>query len=128
MLSVIHSNRAYHHPCVCREKRNKFQFAKLELGSPLRVQGKANIYSISSSDQRITPACAGKSMLVSKYRRHFEDHPCVCREKPLTYVSLVALLGSPLRVQGKAFSCSQRRSCSRITPACAGKSVEVGAS
>ena len=71
---------------------------------------------------RITPACAGKSLQFPLQVLLHQDHPCVCREKlsgPILYFNG---LGSPLRVQGKAVCCRTCLSTIRITPACAGKS------
>ena len=48
------------HPCVCREKLfNKFSQQRC-LGSPLRVQGKVGNEVTRKTQDRITPACAGK--------------------------------------------------------------------
>ena len=51
------------HPCVCREKFKKVSFILSGIGSPLRVQGKVKKLSDTEIKNRITPACAGKSLL-----------------------------------------------------------------
>ena len=46
----------------------------------------------------------------------------MCREKATSAILMKMLLGSPLRVQGKAKLQETSVDRSRITPACAGKS------
>jgi len=59
------------HPCVCREKI-KGECKMMELiGSPLRVQGKAERSRKNEEDHRITPACAGKSLILLIVARVF---------------------------------------------------------
>ncbi len=50
------------HPCVCREKQDSFSAHSLRFGSPLRVQGKEEVLTAIERNDRITPACAGKSV------------------------------------------------------------------
>ena len=71
-------------------------------GSPPRVRGKEGNLKMKTTEQRITPACAGKSL------------PAL-----LPYLNR---LGSPPRVRGKVDWCKARTVCAGITPACAGKS------
>ena len=87
---------------MCREKDDACNDAFEDLGSPLRVQGKAVSNSMTPEMFRITPACAGKSS--------FHVYPFLYN------------IGSPLRVQGKACSCRNVYAKGRIPPACAGKS------
>ena len=49
------------HPCVCREKLCQCNLFPEIPGSPLRVQGKDRECFAIIDDDRITPACAGKS-------------------------------------------------------------------
>ena len=49
------------HPCVCGEKGLTVDGADRYVGSPLRMRGKVEGFSISRSAPRITPAYAGKS-------------------------------------------------------------------
>ena len=109
------------HPCVCREKGVTLSEIDSVLGSPLRVQGKGvRSWEVIGAD-RITPACAGKSVKQNHVERFNKDHPCVCREKYLSLMSLVTVIGSPLRVQGKVFLLLSSTCVMGITPACAGK-------
>ena len=109
------------HPCVCREKLHYMYRDTRQLGSPLRVQGKAYLRTFAVLLLRITPACAGKSNPVRNRDRSMVDHPCVCREKLTTFSKKLQMLGSPLRVQGKVAYRAYRDYRARITPACAGK-------
>ena len=77
----IHILLSQDHPCVCREKLNKYHDNPSSGGSPLRVQGKAYGNFCLQSGDRITPACAGKSPVYIFKMVDVEDHPCVCREK-----------------------------------------------
>ena len=52
------------HPCVCREKEESGKEGHTNIGSPLRVQGKAISRAAAAAHYRITPACAGKSLLL----------------------------------------------------------------
>ena len=71
---------------------------------------------------RITPACAGKSILVIAWVQYCRDHPRMCGEKNIVRKASFDPQGSPPHVRGKGRrSCRRSGSC-RITPACAGKS------
>ena len=56
------------HPRVCGEKILVTFLAVKILGSPPRVRGKASSNPKRSKTMRITPACAGKSMILSLKR------------------------------------------------------------
>ena len=70
---------------------------------------------------RITPACAGKTLSGSSCLSSRQDHPRVCGENYLGGYRAGAQGGSPPRVRGKPTPRSLRLSSARITPACAGK-------
>ena len=71
---------------------------------------------------RITPAYAGKSVLLLVDEDYFRDHPRLCGEKRLRFSVRWIALGSPPPMRGKAPRCSVGACCPRITPAYAGKS------
>ena len=71
------------HPCVCREKSCLTVWVVGDIGSPLRVQGKACFPYNNIIAPRITPACAGKRRFSPWTLRGCKDHPCVCRENGL---------------------------------------------
>ena len=108
---------------MCREKHIRLEEPLMDVGSPLRVQGKETYSADNVHAERITPACAGKSCQCYKRWSLDWDHPCVCREKVFTSVNVLSKTGSPLRVQGKVTHCVICFGMVRITPACAGKSV-----
>ena len=91
------------------------------MGSPPRVRGKDDRRRMSASEQRITPACAGKRVIPDTHRPCIRDHPRVCGEKIRVASPRITQRGSPPRVRGKvAERCYTDCACG-ITPACAGK-------
>ena len=86
------------------------------------MRGKAVPAALPDVTHGITPAYAGKRMLVGEYPKPLWDHPRVCGEKFLKQVESLSYLGSPPRMRGKDSDGGQRASASRITPAYAGKS------
>ena len=90
-------------------------------GSPPRVRGKRNKVVTSTSDQRITPACAGKTSCKVLFLPSSSDHPRVCGENASNTASGAPYCGSPPRVRGKLHNKDIMKQLSRITPACAGK-------
>ena len=89
------------HPRVCGEKSLPEPAERIRGGSPPRVRGKAFLKTPFTVAQRITPACAGKSIPAEITRRPIRDHPRVCGEKQA---------GDDDGALGEG-----------ITPACAGK-------
>ena len=110
---------------MCGEKSTpqaSFIFAE---GSPPRVRGKEYRPVYSRMTFGITPACAGKSSLCSRYLIMSDNHPRVCGEKFPTELIFSIDKGSPPRVRGKANAFATDSWEVRITPACAGKSQPV---
>ena len=112
------------HPRVCGEKRilkvYDFEFE----GSPPRVRGKVVLDLQAVKDSGITPACAGKSLLLGDKHRTAQDHPRVCGEKCGITSRTSWEKGSPPRVRGKDVVVKGHSSKEGITPACAGKRRE----
>ena len=50
------------------------------VGSPPRVRGKHHVIDFAEKVVRITPACAGKTMVSCAPRIGSQDHPRVCGE------------------------------------------------
>ena len=65
---------------------------------------KAGGFFAGLADQRITPACAGKSLPNSAHQQRWQDHPRLRGEKTL--------------------HCGGRNTETGITPACAGKRIQ----
>ncbi len=83
-ISSMHS-KAPDHPRVCGEKRANAFKKTFRIGSPPRVRGEALRAPALPVNLRITPACAGRSFLLSTLFLHFTDHPRVCGEKCLLF-------------------------------------------
>ena len=107
---------------MCGEKPQGREWPPQGRGSPPRVRGKDR----DARDRRraggITPACAGKRLIVLTSLSDSQDHPRVCGEKCFGAVALRYAKGSPPRVRGKARASGPCATACRITPACAGKS------
>ena len=74
---------------------------------------------------RITPACAGKTCRAVFANQIFGDHPRVCGKNALYKRNSSLVLGSPPRVREKLDDIGLTVGSSRITPACAGKTIRV---
>ena len=72
----------------------------------------------------ITPACAGKRLFGGLLLGSVQDHPRVCGEKQKLDENKKFRRGSPPRVRGKASLHFAVHGLRRITPACAGKSLD----
>ena len=75
---------------------------------------------------RITPACAGKTDLSFGAFFMPRDHPRVCGKNCKQQVWKITHLGSPPRVREKPFVRLHASQATGITPACAGKTHDVG--
>ena len=90
------------HPRVCGEKTPHTCRKTCATGSPPRVRGKVLDPESVTEDDRITPACAGKSSFAVVPVGSPWDHPRVCGEKSIIQIILSVIKGSPPRVRGKA--------------------------
>ena len=72
----------------------------------------------------ITPAYAGKSLWCAQGQAQERDHPRVCEEKNFLLLMTSRRSGSPPRVRGKVPNAPMISASARITPACAGKSLD----
>ena len=109
------------HPRVCGEKLKRLRKNYEKPGSPPRMRGKDDRRRMSASEQRITPAYAGKSHAGVCGDLVEEDHPRVCGEKMKCLKLSHRIRGSPPRMRGKACSDIPCSSSAGITPAYAGK-------
>ena len=76
------------HPRACGEKSTATVSFVILLGSPPRMRGKVDLRTESGQKQGITPAHAGKSLLLANQTTSFQDHPRACGEKTLCAVPL----------------------------------------
>ena len=113
------------HPRVCGENAHRSRAESWCAGSPPRVRGKRAPAPTVLPQNRITPACAGKTIGCDRCKKCFEDHPRVCGENVHFLPFAVPCRGSPPRVRGKPSQLLLDVSVGRITPACAGKTVDI---
>ena len=98
-----------------------FLIKTCHIGSPPLARGKPVTRLMNPLQSRITPACAGKTKILSQLQPCDGDHPRLRGENVLFLYTLISLTGSPPLARGKLASGSPMRTFWRITPACAGK-------
>ncbi len=114
------------HPRVCGEKTLLFLKWCSDTGSPPRMRGKEDTGAPGKNWPGITPAYAGKRLPRLLFLALHRDHPRVCGEKSQLAFAPSSVSGSPPRMRGKAGSLSGSMVSRRITPAYAGKSLQLG--
>ena len=112
------------HPRVCGEQRIPPHQRQSDTGSPPRVRGTARTLLLAPKSWRITPACAGNSLLRCGSSAFARDHPRVCGEQRTKIFQRVIRAGSPPRVRGTGNTLVRPSGQGRITPACAGNRNE----
>ena len=90
-------------------------------GSPPQVRGKRWCEVRDKNACRITPAGAGKTILVQRKLFQLGDHPRRCGENAMLEAELDGNTGSPPQVRGKQSWYSVNSFSLGITPAGAGK-------
>ena len=113
---------SWDHPRMCGEKITLLYALADKEGSPPHVRGKVDKSTYRNLQNRITPACAGKSLTATRAARSTGDHPRMCGEKPDCKAKRNPKKGSPPHVRGKVVEKKDGSKVYRITPACAGKS------
>ena len=113
------------HPRLCGEKAGVVGSFIAGLGSPPPMRGKGKLENLTRTIIRITPAYAGKSLHVVWFFVNVQDHPRLCGEKLVFLSLLILLLGSPPPMRGKAHGSVCHLRHHRITPAYAGKRVDL---
>ena len=91
------------------------------IGSPPLARGKEIIAATPKQGVRITPACAGKSVLPLVFGTFGWDHPRLRGEKKRGLFCTQNLVGSPPLARGKGTPITTSKPTTGITPACAGK-------
>ena len=89
------------------------------------MRGKVSVYQVLSFMTGITPAYAGKSVAGQQGLCGQPDHPRVCGEKSAATRFTRGECGSPPRMRGKVIVIDETVFRGGITPAYAGKSVQV---
>ena len=111
------------HPRMCGEKERRVAGMDIDEGSPPHVRGKDTKAEDICTRVRITPACAGKSLLKGVNEHEKKDHPRMCGEKQCDQRDHARNGGSPPHVRGKDPGQLDHLASRGITPACAGKSI-----
>ena len=111
------------HPRVCGENRRNEMFRWCTPGSSPRVRGKHEYEQKTSWEDRLIPACAGKTCHQHLGRSRARAHPRVCGENLGIESRLRIFCGSSPRVRGKLSETPYRSIGSRLIPACAGKTA-----
>ena len=112
------------HPRVGGEKGGGNPFPRVGTGSPPRGRGKGCTFSDGLFSVGITPAWAGKSLLIAVIVTYTQDHPRVGGEKCWPPPPLGKVLGSPPRGRGKGRGQALVVAGAGITPAWAGKRLK----
>ena len=116
------------HPRTCGEKWAGESLGKQGRGSPPHMRGKAPTGYASSATSGITPAHAGKRKYAPSMDAYWWDHPRTCGEKLLTSLTACVPAGSPPHMRGKVSRTAYLGLLDGITPAHAGKSVQLNIS
>ena len=109
------------HPRVCGENLLTGGKCEATQGSSPRVRGKLPITVERGGEQRLIPACAGKTGAWRYINTHSRAHPRVCGENRLPFSSTPFHAGSSPRVRGKRDEYGIALADSGLIPACAGK-------
>ena len=112
---------------MCGKNRLKNCCRRVLLGSPPRVREELTDTVRQQSAERITPACAGRTLLYAGAFPVYGDHPRVCGKNCEDILTAVKPLGSPPRVREERKYGKRANRCSGITPACAGRTYIDGA-
>ena len=114
---------AWDHPRACGEKAMSVTTMNKSQGSPPRMRGKERYFVWQEDGTGITPAYAGKSVLLVFQSAVNRDHPRICGEKLPRTLRPSPRKGSPPHMRGKVNEKKANGFDIRITPAYAGKST-----
>ena len=110
---------------MCGENQTPDSLAADATGSPPRVRGKRPGRYIPWLGWRLTPACAGKTSRGCDQWTTASAHPRVCGENVSCCVIFDTWAGSPPRVRGKRCLVQLHVGDRGLTPACAGKTLDL---
>ena len=114
---------AQDHTRVCGKNVPNINLSAAIEGSPSRVREKHERYLTNRDLSGITPACAGKTGQSSYRPLCQQDHTRVCGKNGEARMTKLKLLGSHPRVREKLLTFFKAPTDTRITPACAGKTL-----
>ena len=113
------------HPRLCGEKSPISADRCVGMGSPPPMRGKGYVKCILGKCGGITPAYAGKRFRFTPVLFGLRDHPRLCGEKRNSQKLRGSTSGSPPPMRGKGKTISGASVSARITPAYAGKRIEL---
>ena len=116
------------HPRVCGKNSIFLVNSSISLGSPPRVREEHASTVRDIYQRRITPACAGRTPVMSNPTLNVWDHPRVCGKNPQRSFTMYSTPGSPPRVREELDETTLPGYIPRITPACAGRTRHGAAS
>ena len=111
------------HPRMCGKDRKVFIYSLNFGGSPPHVRERHRVTEYYLLFRGITPACAGKTKRWSNTTRWARDHPRMCGKDHGMSSLCNHGLGSPPHVRERHRRRPYAVRRTRITPACAGKTV-----
>ena len=109
------------HPRMRGEDLSRRSIISSKWGSPPHARGRRRAGHFSASNERITPACAGKTDRSQIRVRLRSDHPRMRGEDESTSFVMRRSFGSPPHARGRRSKRRRTTLHSGITPACAGK-------
>ena len=120
---LLRHHLAEDHPRSRGEKLSVVGLMQMSWGSPPLTRGKGYDFPHFPCLPRITPAHAGKSIIINVKFTHFRDHPRSRGEKALRADLVYTNLGSPPLTRGKVLRVAAGHLPRGITPAHAGKRI-----
>ena len=115
------------HPRMRGEDLSRRSIISSKWGSPPHARGRRRAGHFSASNERITPACAGKTDRSQIRVRLRSDHPRMRGEDIIRDLKSQVDGGSPPHARGRRIDLVRDEALFRITPACAGKTFETSA-
>ena len=122
-ILTIHSTFKRDHPRVCGKNSGVGLSGCCVSGSPPRVREKLKQRTDTIEPIGITPACAGKTLVLVRSLPKYRDHPRVCGKNQWESYTAKTERGSPPRVREKPNAFLNSSCDTGITPACAGKTL-----
>ena len=90
------------HPRLCGEKKMRVLQMLVTMGSPPPMRGKVLTLVFPAVPSRITPAYAGKSLIIDCRLQAVRDHPRLCGEKAAHSKARITLKGITPAYAGKS--------------------------
>ena len=121
-IPLVSKRRYRDHPRLRGEQALSSWLVSGDVGSPPLARGTAKSTRSSCRTARITPACAGNSVLGEDAVGGQGDHPRLRGEQRSSVMPVRLTMGSPPLARGTAAVDGFGRAVGGITPACAGNS------